>query len=71
MSDENYGKWLDTRIKEVANRVVDSAQRVAQHEKQAKECRDQIISFRGSLAALNEAKKQFLSELPVVPKYLE
>ncbi len=69
MSDENYGKWLDTRIKEVASRVVDSAQRAAQHEKQAQECRSQIISFRGSLAALNEAKKQFLSE--PIPKYLE
>ncbi len=71
MSNENYGEWLDTRLKEVANRVVDSAQRAAQHEKQAQECRNQIISFRGSLAALNEAKKQFLSEPSILPEYLE
>ena len=75
MSDESsvsYGEWLDTRLKEVANRVIDAAQRAAQHEKQAQECRNQVISFRGSLAALNEAKKQFLSaESPIIPKYLE
>ena len=66
MSDENsvsYEEWLDTRLKEVANRVIDAAQRVAQHEKQAQEYRNQVISLRGSLAGLNEAKSKFLPEV--------
>ena len=66
MSNENsmsYGEWLDAKLKETAQLAANAAQRAAQHEKQAHECRGQVISFRGSLAALNEAKKQVLLEV--------